>query len=340
MLSKKNLIRIGANSLLGLVLIFVWTRFISFDSIFKILKNTDIKIALLFCIAFVMSGVLRSFRLKLLLNEQVLSSGNKYSFSYRNLLTLTYLSQFLSFLIPLRAGELTKSVYLSTQHSIPFGKTLSWVFIDRFLDFWLVIIFISTFMVLTPTSLPSKMITAIFILLVLFTLVFIVAITSEKLFKRIINISSKLLVFPKIQSAFIKFSHTIIEGFEVLRRPPLELASLIGITLIATLVDSSAWFIAFLALGKNLGVAQAILGNSLTALSFLIPAAPGYVGSAEAASLAIFSGVLGLEANLVSAASVLYHIMTLIVILAAGIISLYLLDFDLGQVWKKLRGEK
>lgn len=332
MFSKKNLIRISANSALGLILIFVWTKFISFDTTSSILKNTNIGIALLFCVAVVMSGILRSFRLKLLLK--------KYNFSYRNLLTLTYLSQFLSFLIPLRAGELTKSVYLSTQHNIPFGKTLSWVFIDRFLDFWLVIVFISLFVMVTPSNLPSKMITFIFILLVFFTLAFVVAITSEKLFKQIINLVSKLLIFPKIQNGFIKFTNTIIEGFEVLRRHPLELVSLGGITLAATLVDSTAWFIAFLALGKNLGVAPTLLGNALTALSFLAPAAPGYVGSAEAASLAVFSGILGLEANMVSAASVLYHIMTLVTILAVGVISLYLLDFDLRLVWKKIRGER
>lgn len=332
MFTKKNLIRITANSLLGVILIFVWTRFISFETIGGILKNTNIAVALLFCVAVVLSGVLRSFRLKLLLKN--------YRFSYRNLLTLTYLSQFLSFLIPLRAGELTKSVYLSTQHNIPFGKTLSWVFIDRFLDFWMIIILISIFMLLTPTSLPPKVISLIFILLVFFTLAFVVAITSEKLFKRIINIVGKMLIFPKIQSGFIKFSHTIIEGFEVLRRSPFELASLTFITLVATIIDSTAWFVAFLALGQNLGVAPTLLGTSLTALSFLVPAAPGYVGSAQAASLAVFSGIIGLEANLVSAASVLYHIMTLVTILAVGIISLYLLDFDLGLVWKKIRGEK
>jgi len=65
--------------------------------------------------------------------------------------------------------------------------------------------------------------------------------------------------------------------------------------------------------------------------------APGYVGSAEVSGLAVFGGVLGLESNLASAATVLMHIITTVCLLVFGITSLYLLKFDLGQVWRKVR---
>lgn len=74
----------------------------------------------------------------------------------------------------------------------------------------------------------------------------------------------------------------------------------------------------------------------LTALTFIIPAAPGYVGSAEAAGLAVFSYGLGLDKTFVSAATIVTHALSLIYILSTGIYGLYALKFNMGLVWKKV----
>jgi uncharacterized membrane protein YbhN (UPF0104 family) len=75
----------------------------------------------------------------------------------------------------------------------------------------------------------------------------------------------------------------------------------------------------------------------LNSLTFLIPAAPGYVGSAEAAGLAVFSLGLGFDKTGVAAATLLYHAFVLIFMLIFGLIGLYFLKFDLRLVWQKLR---
>ena len=101
--------------------------------------------------------------------------------------------------------------------------------------------------------------------------------------------------------------------------------------------DSFIWLALFNSLGVEVALPKVILGTSLAALTFLIPAAPGYVGSAEAAILAVFGGIIGISNNLVSAVAVLFHILTVVLLLIAGISSLYLLKFDLNLVWKKFR---
>ena len=74
----------------------------------------------------------------------------------------------------------------------------------------------------------------------------------------------------------------------------------------------------------------------LNSLTFLIPAAPGYVGSAEAAGLAVFTYGLGYDKIYVSASTVIFHALSLIYILSSGIYGLYALKFNLGLVWKKV----
>jgi uncharacterized membrane protein YbhN (UPF0104 family) len=97
--------------------------------------------------------------------------------------------------------------------------------------------------------------------------------------------------------------------------------------------------VAFSGFGIKFSLPQSIFGNALAALTFLVPSAPGYVGSAEASGLAVFGGVLGVDANIASAAIILFHVLTLIMLLFWGFVGIYLLKFDLGLVWKKLRGQ-
>ena len=69
---------------------------------------------------------------------------------------------------------------------------------------------------------------------------------------------------------------------------------------------------------SEFSLSQGILGNALNAFTYLIPSAPGFIGSAEAAGLAVFSGVLGLSVDIASAGTVFAHILTLIVLAILG----------------------
>ena len=71
------------------------------------------------------------------------------------MINLTFLSQLLSFTIPVRAGEIAKGVYLSTEYNLHFGKAIIWVFLDRFLDFWAVLGLSLILLLVIPTNLPQ-----------------------------------------------------------------------------------------------------------------------------------------------------------------------------------------
>ncbi len=305
-----HMLKILFNTVLGVILIFVWSRFVDFGQILSILKTTNPIYIVSFVFFFGLAGALRGLRFKILLN--------KYHIPTKDVIMLTYLAQFLSFMVPLRIGELSKSVYLTSQFNLPLGKAVVWVFIDRFLDFLIIIATIAILMQFIPTVLPAKFLPIVLLVLAGFSLGFFLAIAKGDLIKK------------------IKFTHTIIDGFEILRGDIKKLIGILLFTLVILVVDGMVWWSAFSALSTNLGIFKSMLGNGLSALTFLIPSAPGYVGSAEAAGLAVFGGVLGYEANLASAATVLMHIITTTCLLVFGITSLYLLKFDLGAVWRKL----
>ena len=325
---KNIVLKILINTALGIFLIFIWLRFVNIQEVLVILGNARPKYALFFFLFFALAGVFRGIRLKFLLKE--------YKVAFKDLVMLNFLSQFLSFMIPIRAGEISKSVYLTSQIKVPIGKTITWVFVDRSLDLVGILIFITFLLPFIPTSLPSNFSQIAAVILAFFFIFFVISIKSQNFFKKTMVFLSNFLIVGFIKRLFVSFTHTIIEGLAVLHRKPVDIAGFIALTMIALTFDSLAWMSVFWTMGIDISFLKVILGNGLEAFTFLIPAAPGYVGSAEAAGLAVWAGLLGLEANQASALVVFFHIITMLALLILGLASIYTLKFDLNLVWKKV----
>lgn len=330
-MNYKLVLRILINTAIGAILIFFWFKLVDIRAVFETLKTVSLWVLPIPLFCFLAAGFLRALRLKILLSN--------YKLKTMNVWFLTMLGQLLSFTIPVRAGEIAKAVYLSTHYQIPFGKSIIWIFLDRFLDFWFSLS-LALFMVLfIPTNLPSnfKPILGIMVIGITFTSLFILFFPDfvKKLFK----FASYLLILPSLKNLFNKFTGFIIESFIFLKKGPKESLLIILTTISALVFEALSWFIIFKSfrMGQNLDFLTAQLGSLLSALTYLIPAAPGYIGSAEAAGLVVFSYALGLDKTLVSAVTVLIHALTLFYILSAGLISLYLLKFNLNLVWKKFK---
>lgn len=324
----KIFLRILVNTLIGVALIIIWLKFVDLEQIVKVLASVDLRYLGAYFGFFVFSGLIRSARLKILLN--------KYNLTYKNLIFLNFLSQLLSFLIPLRVGEITKSVYFTTKLNISLSKSIIWIFIDRFLDFWVDLVLIGILLYFVPSKLPYNFEQIIILILVVFSVIPVLMIKSSRFSKKFFSFASRFMVWPKLKSWFVSTTHSVIDGFEILHRHPLELLLLIGLTIVASISDSMYWLIVLTALGVKIEFINNLLGSLLAALTYLVPSAPGYIGSAEAAGLAVFGGILGLDPNLASAASLLSHVLTTLALLIAGVASLYFLKFNLNLVWEKL----
>src|SRR3990167_1967642 len=140
------MLKILLNSLLGLVLIIIWSRFIDLPQIFSTISKVNLFYLLPVFFCMLLSPILRAVRLKIFLSE-VKKIGLK------DLIYLTGVATILNFFIPIRAGEIAKGVYLNTKYDLPLGKSIIWIFIDRFLDFLAVLILAAVLLLVIPTSL-------------------------------------------------------------------------------------------------------------------------------------------------------------------------------------------
>lgn len=330
MFSGQNLIKILVNTLIGGLLVFLWLKLVNLNEVLGVLSQVNYLMAIPFILVLLAATLLRALRLKILLGE--------YQIPYRNIVFMNLLAQLLSFTIPIRLGEISKGVYLSTQYNLPTAKSIIWIFLDRALDFWLYLILSFVLLIFVPTSLPGNFKLSLMVLMAVFTLGVFLLVWLPGLTKRIVNIAGALLIFPKMKRLFIRFSTFLIDTSSLLRKGVKESSAIFSLTLLAIIVEGSGWFILFSTVLKEpVNFLKVLLGSLLAGFTYLIPAAPGYVGSTEASTLAVFSFGLGFDKVATSAVAILFHVLVLLYLLIFGLLALYMLKFDLKLVLSKLR---
>ena len=322
------MIKIIFNSLLGVVLILVWAHFVNLEEIFQTISQVSLLGLLPVFFFMLLSPLLRALRLKIFLAEI-------RSIKLLDLIFLNGVAMILNFFIPIRMGEIAKGIFLNTRYNIHIGKAIIWVFMDRFVDFLAVLALASILFASTPTSLDKKFILTISILLVIALALTYLAVFKRNFTQKLVKFLTPLFIVKSIKIYFERFTSFILESFSILRRHPKDLILLIFITILAYGADGAIWYFIFSALGSSQNYFKMYLGQLLSALTYLIPAAPGYVGSAEASGTLILSGVFGINANLASAMVVLFHILSAIFVIIYGLISIFSLKLDLGLIFKK-----
>lgn len=330
----KILVKILLNTLLGIVLILVWLRFVNINQILTTLATTRVVFLLPMFFFMLLSPVIRALRLKIFLSNIKKVSG-------LNLIFLNGVAQMLNYFIPIRGGEIAKGIYLSSTYDLPMGKSLVWIFLDRFVDFLVVVVLAIGLFFVIPTSLNIMFITIIIIIIFISFILIYLMTFQVSLAKKIFSFLSTLLILPIIKRYFDRLYLFLIDSFTVFKRHPAELVLLFLISMMAYAADAAIWYFTFLALSSSQSFLKLYLGQLISALTYLIPAAPGYVGSAEASGLLVLSGVLGVNANLASAMIVLFHIATALFIIIFGLISVFSLKIDLNLIFQKiLRSDK
>lgn len=325
----KTLIRIAVNTAIGAVLIFIWLRLVNIREIIETLKAFNFWLLIPGIVLMILATVLKAIRFKVLLTKVVDIPSSK-------MISLTFVSQIASFTIPVRAGEITKSVYLSTQHNLHFGKSLVWVFLDRFLDFWAVLGLSLVLLLIISTNFPQSLVVALFWGMIVSSVLVVLIVLKPEYFKHLVKFISALLVIKFLKEKFLQLSFFVIDCFSLLKGSKTRNLKLFILTVLATVFEGVCWYLIFLSFIPGVSFLKIWLGSMLNALTFIIPAAPGYVGSAEAAGLAVFSYGLGLSQSVVPASTLIFHAISLIFIISTGIYGLYTLKFDLRLVWKKL----
>lgn len=322
------MIKILFNIVIGIGLILVWSRFVNPGQILETISKVNLLSLLPVVICLFLSPVIRAIRLKVFL-------GEVRKIPLQDIIFLNLAAQMLNFFIPIRAGEIAKGIYLNTNYNLSLAKGITWVFIDRFVDFLAVLLLATLLLLVLPTSLSINFIIVIVVILTISLSLTYLAVFKIDFAKKIVSFLRFIFIEKHIKLYFDKFSHFILESFSILDRHPKDLSLMVIITIFAYGADAAIWYFTFISLNHPQQYLKMYLGQLLSALTYLIPAAPGYVGSAEASGLLVLSGIFGIEPNLASAMTVLSHLLTVICVLIFGLIAIFFLKLDLGLILRK-----
>lgn len=322
------MVKILLNTLIGIILIVVWSRFVDLKQIISTLSTVNLFYLGPVFLFMLISPVLRAVRLKIFLAEIK-------KINLKDLIFLNGVAMCLNFFIPIRAGEIAKGVYLNTHYKLELGKSVIWIFLDRFVDFLAVLMFASLLLNFVPTQLPSTFKITLATVFILTLAIAYLGIFKVNLARKIVKILKPLLIEKHIKIYFDRFTSFVLDSFSILNRHPKDLALMIIITILSYVADAMIWYLIFIALGFPQDFGKMYLGQLLSALTYLVPAAPGYVGSAEASGLLILSGIFGINSNLSSAMIVLFHIISAVFVIVYGLISIFSLKIDLELILNK-----
>jgi uncharacterized protein (TIRG00374 family) len=235
-------------------------------------------------------------------------------------------SSLISFLIPLRTGELARALFLKQRHKIPISASLPTVAVDRSLDL-LAVLVIGAVGALSGLRVAGVMSTALALgaaLFAAFAGFVVLAIFSQE---RVLALADRFLprsLGDPLRHRLLGILRGLLEGFTAIGRTPKALIGLIGLSFVANLIDAGVLLILFLGLGTVVSPLVVMTGFALFSITFLIPSAPGYVGSMEAFGSLIF-GALGAGEIAAASTIVLYHALNTVLLGLGGGLAIWAL---------------
>jgi uncharacterized protein (TIRG00374 family) len=237
---------------------------------------------------------------------------------------LSMTNYFINFLIPIRAGEVAKSILLKEIQGTQISKSLSTIYLDKITDLLpiLLVLIIAPFFDKNIGSITFLAALLLVLVLIVFSLCLFYFL---KKYTRISNLFEKILFF--IPKNFVErlnyFVANLAEGFISLKSLSDKLIDVISLTILAFIVHCFFMWLFFFSFGIHLPIFTVLVGYSLLNVSFILPAPPGFTGSWELTFLLIFSYLYRYDKNLVSAVAASSHVFTAILFGLFGLAALF-----------------
>jgi len=323
---KKNSLNLLVGIVLGIVFLILWLKIVNWHDFIQYFSHFDLKFALLFSVFYVLAYFLRSLRWRLILRPiYKLPVGIAFMIFMNGLL--------INYLIPVRAGELAKSLVLKTKYQIRISNSLPTIFIDKIMDLFPILLI----MILIPL-ISIHLNSALFLIVLILFLVFLFflgflffAVNHKKIAVKFLH--SFLKIIPrKSRHIFEEFFFDFVEGMAIMQHRNKDTVFISLLTILAVLSEATYIFAVFKAFGTHIGFVKILFGYTLMNLTYILPTPPAQIGSNQFMWVLIFSFALGIDRNLTSAAITFSHLLTSIWIFLLGGISLLALKIKFSDL--------
>jgi len=323
---KKNILNWLVGIVLGAIFLIAWIRIVDWQEFLQSFHNFDLSLVLIFSLFYIFAYFLRSLRWRI-----ILKPVNKMS--VWESFTIFMSGMLVNYLIPVRAGEIAKSVILKTKKNVRISNSLPSIFIDKLTDLFPIII-IMLMVPLISIRLNVRLfviIGLIFFIFLMFLIFLFFAINHKIKALKILNFFLRIIPQKyriKLQEFFVNF----IDGMAIMKDRFSDNCLVYFLTLLAVLSEAIYIFAVFKAFGVEVSYLEILFGYTLMNLTYILPTPPAQIGSNQLMWVLIFSFALGLNKNLTSAAVTFSHLLTSIWIFLLGGISLITLKINLNQL--------
>jgi uncharacterized protein (TIRG00374 family) len=308
------LLRSAAGLCIGAILIVTFLRLVNVSAVYDHLAHLRIAPAVLCGMAFLAAYLVRAMRWRCLLRPCAVGIGRAAA--------IYQVATFLNWMLPVRGGELAKSLLLRRLNGIPVSQSLATVSVDKAMDLLpaLGLLALLPFVRLNLTR-PLWLL-LVFALTVVAVGALFLALAAWRRERALTLLTRPLAalrrtdVRERVEPFIVRFLDTLVA---LVRRPRLMVAA-VAYTVLAVSLDALFCLLAFRAVGVAVPLPVVLYGYTLFNLAFLLPTPPGQVGSNELVGLMIFSGVFGLGRSGVGAMFLFSHPWTAMLMTISGLL--------------------
>ncbi len=209
-------------------------------------------------------------------------------------------------LLPARAGELVRTYVAGSKLSVPRSRALVTIVVERLVDGITMLAFAGTALLLIPAGPDLQR--GLALALILFLTATMVLFAAHRFRSPIFGLAASLLGMAprsfgdKVQALL----SSAMDGLDILGAPK-ALGIVFGTSAAAWLCEAAMYALIAQGFGLALSPAAYLMLLAVANLATLIPASPGYVGTFEAASLAVLVPLLGVPRDLATAYVLVLH---------------------------------
>ena len=228
-------------------------------------------------------------------------------------------SGFLNYVVPIRAGEAARMLWLSRRHRVAPGTALGCLVVDHTFDLCGVILVLGTGAVLGATAAARTPSVATLLLALGAAVAMLMLIWGSAAFGP--HLAGSRLVPARFSRRLTEHAMAF-RAATGLTRSPRRLAGLAMFSAAAVLFDGLAFAMLLNSLGLAVSAVSAVVAQVTILYATVLPSAPGYLGSLEAAGTLVLSQGLGLGAGSAAGAMLVWHAAGAAIIVGVGALAL------------------
>ena len=313
---------IAGQSLLGVALLIVWLLIVDLDAVAQTLRSAQWAFVALAAGLAVTSTVVRAVRWRIVLRPIA-------SVARVDVWLISLASSLINFVIPIRSGEIARSLFLKQRNSVPISASLPTVAVDRSFDM-LAILLIGAIGVISGLRLGGSLSVVLALgagLFLGFAAFVVLAIFWQERLMRVAEWAVPRFIGENLRRTMLGILNGIMTGFTAIGRQPKNLVPIIGLSFVAALLDAGVFYLLFLSVGNPVPPLVALTGYALFAITFIVPGAPGYIGSMEAFGSLVFGAALGIPQAASASVVLIFHALNALLLGILGGIAIWALGF-------------